>query len=452
MDNKYLKKEILNFDDLEKNKKVRKLFDFLFSINSSSDKEKYNLFINVWNESEKDYSFFKREQFNYSKVKDFYYISYDEKEKSYIASGELGKVSFSTFDALWEHFDTRKFNVIFYCYDFENLSRKIKAFFEKTWFINTKKQFVQENQWKFILYKDKINGFFLNRCTTKNNESKKWEMFFLPVEDETFISEGVKDIVQIKNYDLYKISLEILIIFIVTIYSKNNDNFDKFINELNKTKNELHNKAVINEFDLRVKSLFTNRSETKCIKSIIWIAIIKWNNKDRFIEEWALNKNIKLNSNNFLKYMENNIDSLSEGIIGELLIKKAEFINILKGNEISSRNVFLFPKFNCGFKKYEIEQSSFAIFNNNLFNIYFDDEWEFKNKYLFDALLFYIVNSIKASRDQITYKIDKVRILNPLYMKWVEINIDKLNKFVKDNFKTDLLNIQNDIRKMLNGE
>ncbi|MGL5640519.1 MAG: hypothetical protein ACRDCD_02620 [Mycoplasmoidaceae bacterium] len=452
MDNKYLKKEILNFNDLEKSKKVRKLFDFLFSLNSVSDKEKYNSFINLWSECEKDYSFFKREQFNYSKVKDFYYLSFNEKTKSYVASGELGQVSFSTFDDLWEHFDSRKFNVIFYCYDFDILCKKIKAFFEKTWFRNTNKQFVQDNQWKYILYKDKINGFFLNRCTTKNNESIKWEMFFLPIEDQNFVNQGIQTLEKIKNYDLYRMSLEILINFIVTIYSKNNDNFDKFIHELDKTKNELNIKKIINEFDLKVKSLFTNWSETKCMKSIIWIAIIKWNTKDRFIEEWALNNDIKLNANNFLKYMEKNFERLSEGIIGELLIKKAEFVNILRSKDISSRNVFLFPEFNCELKKYEIKQNSFAIFNNNLFNIYFDEEWEFKNKYLFNALCFYIFNSLKEDRDQESYKIDKVRILNPRYMKWIEIDINKLDKFIKDNFNTNLSDIKIQIRKMLNGE
>ena len=80
------------------------------------------------------------------------------------------------------------------------------------------------------------------------------------------------------------------------------------------------------------------------------------------------------------------------------------------------------------------------------------DEWKFRNTYLFDALCFYLFNNIKANRDQEAYKIDKVRILNPRHMRWAEINIDKLDKFIKENFKTDLHSIQSEIRKMLNGE
>ncbi|MGL4617289.1 MAG: hypothetical protein ACRCUM_03540 [Mycoplasmoidaceae bacterium] len=452
MDNKYLKKELLDFNDLIKNKKVTKLFDFLFSLNIISDKEKYDSFINIWNESEKNYSFFKRDKFDCSKVEDFYYLKYDEKKKSYVAFGKLGSISFSTFDAIWEHFDSRKFNVIFYCYDFENLSKKIKAFFEKTWFRNTNKQFVQDNQWKYILYKDKINGFFLNRCSTKNNESKKWEMFFLPIEDKVFFNKTIKPLDKIKNYEIYKISLEILMNFIIIIYSKSNQNYNKFIDELSKIKDDIYIKKVKHEFDLKVKSLFSNWSETKCMKSIIWIAILKANINERFIEEWALDNDVKLNYNNFLKYMEKNFNKLSEGIIENLLTRKREFVNILKSKDISSKNVFLFPEFNCGFKKYEISQSSFAIFNNNLFNIYFDEKWEFKNDYLFNALCFYIFNNINANRDLQAYRIDKVRILNPRYMQWVEIDINKLDKFIKDNFKKDLFTIQSEIRKMLNGE
>ena len=163
MSNRYLKKEILSFNDLKKIKKVRKLFDFLFLIDNISNAEKYNEFINMWDENEKNYSFFKREQFDYSKIKDSYFLNFDEKTKSYIAWNEFGKTSFSTFVALWENFDSKQFNVVFYCYDSENVRKAIKSFFEKTWFINTNKKFVQENQWKYIFYKNKINGFFLKR-------------------------------------------------------------------------------------------------------------------------------------------------------------------------------------------------------------------------------------------------------------------------------------------------
>lgn len=452
MSNRYLKKEILSFNDLKKIKKVRKLFDFLFLIDNISNAEKYNEFINMWDENEKNYSFFKREQFDYSKIKDSYFLNFDEKTKSYIVWNEFGKTSFSTFDALWENFDSKQFNVVFYCYDFQNISKSIKSFFEKTWFINTNKKFVQENQWKYIFYKNKINGFFLKRCTVKNNEAKKWEMFFIPSEDINLLDSNNYIVENVKNYDLYEIALTILIKFIVAIYSKNNENVEKFISELNESKSNIHNKKVINEFDQKVKSLFTNRSESKCMKSIIWISIIEWNNRIRFIEEWSINEDVKLNNNIFFKYMDRNFDKLSEGIIEELLRSKREFISILGSNEISDRNVELLPEFNCGFKKCEVEQTSFAIFNNNLFNIYFDEEWKFRNRYLFDALCFYLFNNIKANRDQEAYKIDKVRILNPRHMRWAEINIDRLDKFIKENFKTDLHSIQSELRKMLNGE
>ena len=65
-----------------------------------------------------------------------------------------------------------------------------------------------------------------------------------------------------------------------------------------------------------------------------------------------------------------------------------------------------------------------------------------RNTYLFDALCFYLFNNIKANRDQEAYKIDKVRILNPRHMRWAEINIDRLDKFIKENFIKKLLLIQ----------
>ena len=37
-------------------------------------------------------------------------------------------------------------------------------------------------------------------------------------------------------------------------------------------------------------------------------------------------------------------------------------------------------------------------------------------------------------------------------LRWAEINIDRLDKFIKENFKTDLHSIQLELRKMLNGE
>ena len=99
----------------------------------------YNASINMWDEKGKNYSVFKGEQFEYSKIKDSYFLNFDGKTKSYIAWNEYGKTSFGKFDALWENFDSKQCNVVFYCYDFENVSKAIKSFFEKTWFINTNK-------------------------------------------------------------------------------------------------------------------------------------------------------------------------------------------------------------------------------------------------------------------------------------------------------------------------
>ena len=155
----------------------------------------------MWDEKEKKYSFFKREQFDNSKVKDSYFLNFDEKPKSFVAWNEFGKTSSSTFDALWGNFDSEQFNLVFYCYDLQIISKSIKSLFEKTWFINTDKKFVQENQWKYIFYKNKINGFFLKRCTAKNNEAKKWEMFFIPSEDINLLDSNNYIVENVKNYD-----------------------------------------------------------------------------------------------------------------------------------------------------------------------------------------------------------------------------------------------------------
>ena len=121
-------------------------------------------------EKEKNYFFFKREQLDYSKIKERHIINFDEKTKSYIAWNQFGKTSFSTFVALWENFGSKQFNVEYNCYDFHNISKSIKSFYEKTWFIDKNKKFVQENQWNYILYINKINGYYEKRCTVKNNE------------------------------------------------------------------------------------------------------------------------------------------------------------------------------------------------------------------------------------------------------------------------------------------
>ena len=60
-------------------------------------------------------------------------------------------------------------------------------------------------------YKNKINGFFLKRCTAKNNEAKKWEMFFIPSEDINLLHSNNYIVENVKNYDLYEIALTILI-------------------------------------------------------------------------------------------------------------------------------------------------------------------------------------------------------------------------------------------------
>ena len=89
------------------------MFDLLFSIDGISSAERYNEFINKWEENGKNYSFFEREQFDYTKINDACFLKVDEQTISYIAWNEFGKTAFSTFDALWENFDSEQFNVVF---------------------------------------------------------------------------------------------------------------------------------------------------------------------------------------------------------------------------------------------------------------------------------------------------------------------------------------------------
>ncbi len=452
MKNKILEKPNYELSNIWSKGNTLKAFNLIPKIDTSGDIDIYLKFINLWNESTKFSGFFDRERFDISSIKNICYIHYNGSKDKITAFYNDIPIEFSSVLKLWEYFDEKKHSIIFYCKNFNSFSPKIKSFLNDALFTNSNRKYIGSNQWKSIKYKDEINSFWLSRSKLEFGNEYRWEMYFLPFEDER-IQESKKILNRsIKNKDLYEISLNILMKFIIAIYSQNNENIKIFLDELNKKIGHIENNKLQYEIDKKINMLFNNRSENKCLKAIIWLGLLVQNNSKKLMEIWAKKNNIKINNKTILKWVEFvNKEEWIE-IIEVLRDAKNEVINFLKITKTPPKKIKLSHSFISDFINVSIQEKSFAVLGDTLFHVYFDDAWKFKEDYLKKILGIYAIDKLRDDRDLSSLGIHKAIIFNPLYMEYIQVNIDDLNNFYKDNFDVDLSDFKQEFRKALKRE
>ncbi|MGL4647735.1 MAG: hypothetical protein ACRCVI_03325 [Mycoplasmoidaceae bacterium] len=445
-----LEKYYLSFEEIWEKPHITKIFNTIPDSTKCATHEQYLEFIDLWDESRKYSGFFEREYFDVQDIKNICYVKYQENTKKIIASYDGVPIEFNNIKKLWEYFDDKKQTIIFYCHDFDQLSGKIKAFLKDEYFINNNKKHLNNNQWKYLKYKNKISAFLLKRTKLEDKVTHEWQIFFLPIEDEKIVKPITKNDHDIRNKDLYHLTMDLLIKFIFAIYSRKKENTDWFINYIVKTIDVSKNRKIRKELKRKIDCLFKNRSENKCLKALVWIAILIQNEKKKTMEAWALKNNFKVHKRTINLWLEKIIEPETSPLIEPLKVVKKKTISFLK--QEGFRHVHLNPQFVCDFKKISIKEEAYAILDHVLLYVTYDEWWKYDKKYLWNLIGIYILNEVKGDRDLKTYKINKIRIFNPLYMLWIEVSVAELNEFYQTNFGIEIVDIKQSLRRVLNGE